>query len=87
MRLAVTDKIVALRNEKGSYNSQTQHMNIVHIVALRNEKGSYNYIDCIRIDGRIAALRNEKGSYNLTNRGVKSSNIGAAKWKRYSFDR
>ena len=37
--------IVALRNEKGSYNSFTKG-NIMHIiVALRNEKGSYNYQD------------------------------------------
>ena len=63
-------------------------MNIVlKIVALRNEKGSYNHISGGLSFILIVALRNEKGSYNLTNRGVKSSNIGAAKWKRYSFDR
>ena len=34
--------IVALRNEKGSYNSIITMITAVFIVALRNEKGSYN---------------------------------------------
>ena len=34
--------IVALRNEKGSYNWQSSPLNTSSIVALRNEKGSYN---------------------------------------------
>ena len=35
-------KIVALRNEKGSYNiTNAINLNTI-IVALRNEKGSYN---------------------------------------------
>ena len=34
--------IVALRNEKGSYNARQVTNNSRHIVALRNEKGSYN---------------------------------------------
>ena len=34
--------IVALRNEKGSYNILTLVVFRVKIVALRNEKGSYN---------------------------------------------
>ena len=34
--------IVALRNEKGSYNSLVAPQPIKVIVALRNEKGSYN---------------------------------------------
>ena len=34
--------IVALRNEKGSYNKCKQVITTIHIVALRNEKGSYN---------------------------------------------
>ena len=34
--------IVALRNEKGSYNSTDGFENLINIVALRNEKGSYN---------------------------------------------
>ena len=36
--------IVALRNEKGSYNSFTEQDIKTMIVALRNEKGSYNKI-------------------------------------------
>ena len=34
--------IVALRNEKGSYNLTTPQRPTAEIVALRNEKGSYN---------------------------------------------
>ena len=34
--------IVALRNEKGSYNSLQVPIIPAAIVALRNEKGSYN---------------------------------------------
>ena len=34
--------IVALRNEKGSYNMGYLSMLTMMIVALRNEKGSYN---------------------------------------------
>ena len=34
--------IVALRNEKGSYNAPTEIYDDGRIVALRNEKGSYN---------------------------------------------
>ena len=37
-----TPNIVALRNEKGSYNALKQDCIAVYIVALRNEKGSYN---------------------------------------------
>ena len=35
-------KIVALRNEKGSYNNKIIDRPFFYIVALRNEKGSYN---------------------------------------------
>ena len=35
-------RIVALRNEKGSYNNLIKLPNLMDIVALRNEKGSYN---------------------------------------------
>ena len=35
--------IVALRNEKGSYNINLPYCLFFLIVALRNEKGSYNY--------------------------------------------
>ena len=38
--------IVALRNEKGSYNMMRPFIIAMAIVALRNEKGSYNF--CIR---------------------------------------
>ena len=34
--------IVALRNEKGSYNQFEKLKQYAFIVALRNEKGSYN---------------------------------------------
>ena len=34
--------IVALRNEKGSYNTRQNSQKRWQIVALRNEKGSYN---------------------------------------------
>ena len=36
------DYIVALRNEKGSYNRSNCPLLLLLIVALRNEKGSYN---------------------------------------------
>ena len=35
--------IVALRNEKGSYNACEGFEKLNDIVALRNEKGSYNH--------------------------------------------
>ena len=56
--------IVALRNEKGSYNIVMLLLNVVLIVALRNEKGSYNQTDKLSVIAVIVALRNEKGSYN-----------------------
>ena len=34
--------IIALRNEKGSYNERNEDSNLLAIIALRNEKGSYN---------------------------------------------
>ena len=37
-----TNSIVALRNEKGSYNQIANQLFTKNIVALRNEKGSYN---------------------------------------------
>ena len=39
--------IVALRNEKGSYNKYITAASVTPIVALRNEKGSYNMF-CLR---------------------------------------
>ena len=56
--------IVALRNEKGSYNEQLQSAPLNEIVALRNEKGSYNIKNVWLKVKEIVALRNEKGSYN-----------------------
>ena len=35
-------KIIALRNEKGSYNLYPMVSRLYSIIALRNEKGSYN---------------------------------------------
>ena len=40
--------IVALRNEKGSYNVASLYQILPFIVALRNEKGSYNNQNQIR---------------------------------------
>ena len=37
-----TTHIIALRNEKGSYNYYCIHTFSNLIIALRNEKGSYN---------------------------------------------
>ena len=34
--------IIALRNEKGSYNVGSGKEKVASIIALRNEKGSYN---------------------------------------------
>ena len=34
--------IIALRNEKGSYNDEAERVLLELIIALRNEKGSYN---------------------------------------------
>ena len=39
----IKNMIVALRNEKGSYNLYTSCNKYSYIVALRNEKGSYNF--------------------------------------------
>ena len=61
--------IVALRNEKGSYNTISGHDFRATIVALRNEKGSYNSPVDWQDRAGIVALRNEKGSYNDANSG------------------
>ena len=52
--------IVALRNEKGSYNQGGCSTTAVLIVALRNEKGSYNATEPMKFGTSIVALRNEK---------------------------
>ena len=56
--------IVALRNEKGSYNWIFGFGISSPIVAQRNEKGSYNESIKWLKYVFIVALRNEKGSYN-----------------------
>ena len=38
-------EIIALRNEKGSYNNRANNRTEWAIIALRNEKGSYNIYD------------------------------------------
>ena len=57
--------IIALRNEKGSYNQLIHLIHYWSIIALRNEKGSYNLISQVLTELLIIALRNEKGSYNI----------------------
>ena len=42
VRQAEERAIIALRNEKGSYNSFANSTIRIIIIALRNEKGSYN---------------------------------------------
>ena len=59
------ERIVALRNEKGSYNLKSFAKLSAVIVALRNEKGSYNNHCISQQFIIIVALRNEKGSYNF----------------------
>ena len=78
--------IVALRNEKGSYNSGHLQELYSLIVALRNEKGSYNP-PCGRI-GRnfIVALRNEKGSYNAGRFALRQYGIVALRNEKGSYN-
>ena len=65
MKLYIGGKIVALRNEKGSYSTSAAASMICLIVALRNEKGSYSRTEPCANSTKIVALRNEKGSYSL----------------------
>ena len=58
--------IVALRNEKGSYNTRYPVTPGTTIVALRNEKGSYNQMLARVCSRAIVALRNEKGGYKIS---------------------
>ncbi len=75
-----TISIVALRNEKGSYNAGGGRPERFVIVALRNEKGSYNRLNLIFPPAMIVALRNEKGSYNRRDaRRRKKKNCSTAK--------
>ena len=66
--LTILLSIVALRNEKGSYNDRLPTDTGQAIVALRNEKGSYNCNGNQGFYFGIVALRNEKGSYNVATR-------------------
>ena len=59
-------EIIALRNEKGSYNQRQSVKASGGIIALRNEKGSYNFKPFAKESCLIIALRNEKGSYYNT---------------------
>ena len=70
MALSISN-IIALRNEKGSYNSGSSLCGGVCIIALRNEKGSYNYTNFFIEYVGIIALRNEKGSYPFLRRNKK----------------
>ena len=58
----VSLKIVALRNEKGSYSYNFILILFKTIVALRNEKGSYSVDVAKDFFNGIVALRNEKGA-------------------------
>ena len=75
--------IVALRNEKGSYNLLSTFQAAITIVALRNEKGSYNAAVGLLCVVRIVALRNEKGSYNEAQPTPEPpQHCSTAKWER-----
>ena len=50
--------IIALRNEKGSYNRHRSVLFFFFIIALRNEKGSYNKKAQKEKPTMIIALRN-----------------------------
>ena len=56
--------IVALRDERGSYNAVSGGYNVSIIVALRDERGSYNRTQLLVLLMFIVALRDERGSYN-----------------------
>ena len=57
--------IVALRDERGSYNKLHALLSVFPIVALRDERGSYNYLVSVCKHFLIVALRDERGSYNI----------------------
>ena len=78
--------IVALRNEKGSYNCKKLNTRIRAIVALRNEKGSYNTADIVKNRTTIVALRNEKGSYNSRTTAARTSQIVALRNEKGSYN-
>ena len=59
--------IVALRNEKGSYNRPLVGKLGDDIVALRNEKGSYNSVGFFLFTSSIVALQNGKDTSLIDN--------------------
>ena len=63
--------IIALRNEKGSYNLCYDGQNFFDIIALRNEKGATTLTARIFFIS-IIALRNEKGATTAFSRPVLS---------------
>ena len=58
------DEIIALRDERGSYNIVSEQYIPISIIALRDERGSYNRNDFRPSTYKIIALRDERGSYN-----------------------
>ena len=64
MQVLFAPSIVALRDERGSYNIGGYQGRLVLIVALRDERGSYNRNQYAAHLAAIVALRDERGSYN-----------------------
>ena len=78
--------IIALRNEKGSYNVFFRCFGVRTIIALRNEKGSYNEVPVDYVEFLIIALRNEKGSYNFNLNSVIGGTIIALRNEKGSYN-
>ena len=78
--------IIALRNEKGSYNVVIFGVVTTLIIALRNEKGSYNKFSFKSTGAIIIALRNEKGSYNVNSSIVSAPSIIALRNEKGSYN-
>ena len=57
-------RIVAIRGERGSYNTRPIVTRCTIIVAIRGERGSYNHADLRNFEAVIVAIRGERGSYN-----------------------
>ena len=78
--------IIALRNEKGSYNLILILALSSMIIALRNEKGSYNSLHILQNPYTIIALRNEKGSYNQNLHSLQVFEIIALRNEKGSYN-
>ena len=78
--------IVALRNEKGSYNQVFASTTKSFIVALRNEKGSYNSAIWGVRGCRIVALRNDELFVTILKMAISFSCSGVMEeiWERPS---